>query len=250
MKNLKNCLLLLVLSIGTTHPWNVAGVGRDLVVGCELGARVFTAVAAVSAQDGRGVRALHAVPAEALRAQLAAMPWETAGAVRIGALAIVENVRAIAALLRARPNLPAVVDPVFTASRGGELNEAAAIDAIRDELATLPSVILTPNLHEAASLLGVQPIGADAIGEAAIALQVRGACAVLVKGGHLAGDPIDALATVAGVERFQEPRIAAEMHGTGCTLAMALACELAGGTPLLHAVHAARAYVRAQIARH
>ena len=77
---------MIVLSIGTNHPWNVAGIGRDLVVGTRLGARVFTAVAAVSAQDAHGVRALHPVPAEVLREQLAALPWDAAGAVRVGAL--------------------------------------------------------------------------------------------------------------------------------------------------------------------
>jgi hydroxymethylpyrimidine/phosphomethylpyrimidine kinase len=178
------------------------------------------------------------------------LPWDAAGAVRIGALATLENVRAVAAALRARPSIPAVVDPVFAASRGGELADPAAREALRDELATLPNVILTPNLEEAATLLGSHPLERDAIGDAAVSLQLRGAQAVLVKGGDVAGDPLDALATASGVELFVEPRIAAEMHGTGCTLAMALACELANGTPLIHAVRAARAYVRAQIARH
>jgi hydroxymethylpyrimidine kinase/phosphomethylpyrimidine kinase len=156
----------------------------------------------------------------------------------------------VSAALRARPALNAVVDPVFAASRGGELTDAGARRAVADELATLPNVILTPNLEEAAALLGVHPIDRAAIGDAAAALQVRGAQAVLLKGGHLEGDPVDAFATAAGVELFTEPRIAGEMHGTGCTLAMALACELAGGTPLAQAVAAARAYVRAEIARH
>ncbi|MEO6836367.1 MAG: hydroxymethylpyrimidine/phosphomethylpyrimidine kinase [Candidatus Tumulicola sp.] len=242
---------MIVLSIGTSHPWNVSGVGRDLVVGALRGARVFTAIAAVSAQDARGVRALHPIPHDIFRAQLAALPWEAAGGVRIGALAAVENVRAVSAALRARPALPAVVDPVFSASRGGELAEPAARLAIRDELATLPNVILTPNLDEAAALLGSHPIAREAVGDAAAALQLRGALAVLVKGGHLTdGDPIDALATSSGVELFVGPRIAGEMHGTGCTLAMALACELARGTPLSEAVRESRTFVRAEIARH
>lgn len=240
----------IVLSVGTTHPWNVAGVGRDLVVGAELGARVFTAVAAVSAQDGRGVVSLHPVATEILAAQLHALPWPSAGAVRVGALPTAASVRAVVATLRDRPEIAAVVDPVFSASRGGDLNDDAARYAIRDELATLANVVLTPNLAEAAWLLGRSEIDRDGIGEAARALRSRGAMAVLLKGGHLDGDPCDALATPEGVELFGEPRIAGEMHGTGCTLAMALACELAAGTPLLHAVHAARAYVRAQIAKH
>jgi hydroxymethylpyrimidine/phosphomethylpyrimidine kinase len=240
----------IVLSIGTTHPWNVAGVGRDLIVGGELGVRVFTAVAAVSAQDGRGVAALHAVPASVFDAQLSTLPWASAGAVRVGALPTLAVVRTVAERLRTHPSLPAVVDPVFAASRGGELSDDAARYGVRDEIATLPNVVLTPNLAESASLLGIAAIERDAIGEAAVALRARGACAVLLKGGHLEGDPVDALATADGVELFAEPRIAGEMHGTGCTLAMALACELAAGRPLRHAVRAARAYTRAELARH
>lgn len=241
---------VIVLSIGTTHPWNVAGVGRDLVVGSELGVRVFTAIAAVSAQGGRGVTALDALPIDVLAAQLAVLPWDAAGAVRIGALPTLAAVRAVAEPLRQRPWLPAVVDPVRQASRGGELAAASSACGIRDELATLGSVVLTPNLAEAAFLLGRPAIERDGLAEAAAALQARGPAAVLLKGGHLDGEPCDALATVSGVELFAESRIAGTMHGTGCTLAMALACELARGTPIARAVHAARAYVRAQLARH
>jgi hydroxymethylpyrimidine/phosphomethylpyrimidine kinase len=240
----------IVISIGTTHPWNVAGTGRDLVVGCDFGARVFTAVAAVSAQDGRGVIALDAVAENAFEAELAVLPWEAAQAARVGALPTVGAVRAVTSALRLRPSLPAVVDPVMLASRGGELSDSAARYAIRDELAVLGNVILTPNLEEAAFLLGITAIEPAAIGDSAAALRERGSAAVLLKGGHLDGEPIDALATASGVELFCEPRIAGAMHGTGCTLAMALACELAGGKPIAHAVRAARAYVRAQLARH
>jgi hydroxymethylpyrimidine/phosphomethylpyrimidine kinase len=240
----------IVLSIGTTHPWNVAGVGRDLVVGSAWNARVFTVIAAVSAQNAGGLTALAPIPVSVVRSQLSALPWDAAGAVRVGALVTVDNVRAVSAALRARPALLAVVDPVFSASRGGELADPATRYAIRDELATLPNVILTPNLDEAAALLGSHPIHREAIGDAAISLQLRGARAVLVKGGHVDGDPVDALATSNGVELFTASRIAGAMHGTGCTLAMALACELANGTPLIDAVAAAREYVRTQLARH
>jgi hydroxymethylpyrimidine/phosphomethylpyrimidine kinase len=243
-------MAVIVLSIGTTHPWNVAGVGRDLVVGCAKECRVFTAVAAVSAQDSTGVIALGPVAQELFAVQLAALPWESAGAVRVGALPTSAAVRAVAAALRARPWLPAVVDPVFAASRGGELADGAARNALEEELATLSSVVLTPNLLEAAALLHVDAIERSNLGEAATQLRARGAAAVLLTGGHLEGDPADALATSDGVEMFSEARIAGAMHGTGCTLAMALACELASGRPLPGAVRAARAFVRAEIARH
>ena len=240
----------IVLSIGTTHPWNVAGVGRDLVVGADFGVRTFTAVAAVSAQDAHGVTALHTIPVDAFAAQLAALPWDSAGAVRIGALPTLAAVHAVSELLQSRLWLPAVVDPVFSASRGGELANSPARCGVRDGLAHLPNVVLTPNLEEAAFFLGVPSIGRNALGEAAGALRAWGAAAVVLKGGHLEGDPADALATAAGVEIFTEPRIGGEMHGTGCTLAMALACELACGRPVAQAVRAARAYVRAALARH
>lgn len=240
----------IVLSIGTSHPWNVAGVGRDIVVGAEFDVRVFTAIAAVSAQDGSGVTALHPIPGDALAAQLAVLPWNSAAAVRIGALPTLAAVRAVAEALRCHPWIPAVVDPVFTASHGGELSDSSAHYGVRDELASLSQVVLTPNLEEAAFLLGVSSIDRDALGETATALLARGAAAVLLKGGHLEGAPADALATPGGIEIFSEPRITGSMHGTGCTLAMALACELAGGKPIAHAVGAARAYVRAQLARH
>ncbi len=240
----------IVLSIGMSHPWNVAGVGRDIVVGERLGARVFTAVAGVSAQDGRGTVILQPVVPDVLAAQLAAFPWDAAGAVRVGALPTRDAVDAVGASLRAHAWLPAVVDPVFAASGGGQLGDAAARAAIRDDLARLSNVVLTPNLAEAATLLESDAIDREAIGDAAARLRARGALAVLLKGGHLDGDPIDALATSGGVELFAEPRIAGRMHGTGCTLAMALACELARGAALRDAARAARAFVRDQIARH
>jgi hydroxymethylpyrimidine/phosphomethylpyrimidine kinase len=240
----------IVISIGTTHPWNVAGVGRDLIVGAELGVRVFTAIAGVSAQDAGGVRALQAIDAPTFATQLLTLPWNAAGAVRVGALVSPANVRALVAVLHARPELLAVVDPVLAASRGGQLAGDDTRAAIRDQLAASPTTILTPNLSEAVALLGVSEIDAGSIGDAARALQRRGAHAVLLKGGHLNGEPVDALATASGVELFSAPRIAAEMHGTGCTLAMALASELAKGIALREAVIAARAFVRAGLAAH
>lgn len=240
---------MIVLSIGTAHPWNVAGTGRDIVVGARHGARVFTAIAAVSAQDSGGVRALQPIEQSVFRAQLAALPWDAAGAVRIGALGTMTNVSEMAAALRERPALPAVLDPVFHASRGGDLYRDGDPRALLAAFAPLPNVVVTPNAAEAGVLLET-PVSRDTIAEAAATLQRRGACAILLKGGHLSGDPVDALATSSGVDLFCEPRIAGSMHGTGCTLAMAVACSLAQGRTLRDSVAAAREFVRAEIARH
>lgn len=239
---------VIVLSIGTTHPWNVAGTGRDIVVGAAMGVRVFTAVAAVSAQDSGGVRALAAVNLQTFDAQLDALPWQSAGSVRIGALPTGEHVGAVAARLRLRPDLPAVVNPVLRATLGGALAGDDVAGALCDLMSGLPSVILTPNLPEAAVLLDAPVAARDRMAATAEALLHRGVRAVLLKGGHLDGDPVDVLATRDGTETFAEARIAGRMRGTGCTLAIALACELARGATLRHAVVEARAFVRAQIA--
>ncbi len=233
-----------VLSIGTTESRNLAGVGRDVAVGAQYGCAVVTAVAAVSAQDESGVRAFHVLPSNVLEAQLDAVARVRVGAVRIGALGSVANVALVARRLEAMADVWAIVDPVLHASAGGALLESDAFTALRNELAKLPSVVLTPNLDEAAALLGRERIGRDEMEAAATELYERGAGAVLLKGGHLDGDPVDVLATCDGVEAFAASRIAADMRGTGCTLAMAIAGELALGRELRGAVVSARAFVR------
>lgn len=237
----------LVVSIGTTHPWNIAGVGQDLLVGAELQTRVLTAVAAVSAQDAGGIRALEAVSPDVFHAQLEAVPWRDARAVRVGALPSIEAVEEVERALRRLPHVLAVVDPVFGATRGGRFGDNATVDFMRDRLATLQNVVLTPNVDEAAELLGT-PVTRGTMVQAAIALQERGAHAVLLKGGHLEGPPEDVLASGLGVMTFREERLPHGMRGTGCVLAMALACRIAAGAPLIEAVAAARGFTREKIA--
>lgn len=238
-----------VASIGTTHPWNVAGLGLDLSIARAFDVEAFTVVAGVSAQNGGGVTALHAVPAAIVRAQLEALPTEL-HALRIGGLVDAANVREVARFVRAHPEIPAVVDPVMVSSAGGRLVDDAAIATLRDDLATAPSVILTPNLDEAAILLACPPIDRDTLAVAAKRLRDRGCRAVVLKGGHLPGEPVDALATPDAVELMSGERIAGKMRGTGCTLAMALACELARGFPVREALESARAYLKGRLADH
>jgi hydroxymethylpyrimidine kinase/phosphomethylpyrimidine kinase len=236
-----------VLSIGTTHPWNVAGVGLDVRIGAELDVRVLSVVTAVSAQDAGGLHALHAVPAAIVRAELASIAWEEVDAIRVGAIGSAEGVYAVAQAAGTTA-APLVVDPVFAATLGGELADEATIRAIRDALATLPTAIVTPNVIEAGVMLG-DCVTRENIERSAAALQVRGARAILLKGGHLDGPPIDALATAQGVQLFEGDRIAGQMRGTGCTLAMALSCSLARGEELADAVAFAREFVRDKIER-
>jgi hydroxymethylpyrimidine/phosphomethylpyrimidine kinase len=230
-----------VLSIGTTHPWNIAGVGLDQRIGADLGARVLTVTVAVSAQDAAGMHALAPVAPEIVQAQLDAIPWHALDAVRTGAI----GVGAAAAVARALAECeaPIVVDPVMAATGGGALSDGAVMRV----LTLLPQAVITPNLDEAAALLG-RSIDRASMEAAARALYERGPRAVLLKGGHLDGAPRDVLVSERGTRVIDGERIAGSMRGTGCTLAMALACALARGEALDAAVDAARAYVREKIA--
>lgn len=236
-----------VLSVGTTHPWNIAGVGLDLLAGAELGARVVTVTTAVSAQDRTGLHAVETLEERIVRAQFSAMRETPIDAVRVGALTSPAMIQLVAEELRRYDDLPVVVDPVIAASRGGTFAGAGAVDALRSSIAVLPNVILTPNAVEAQALLDGRAIDRDTIADSARTLQRRGARAVLLKGGHLAGNPVDAFATVDTVELFTGARIEGELRGTGCLLAMSLACALARGDALRDAVQFARAFVRRKI---
>lgn len=239
-----------VASIGTTHPWNIAGLGLDQQVAAGYGVRVLTVVTGVTAQDATGLHAAYALPGAIVRAQFEALPMDEVDVFRVGALIGKPNVELVASFLGKYPKTVAVVDPVFGATLGGAFLDPAAFAAFRDRIATLASVVLTPNLDEAERLLGRTGLERDDLGDAAMELRARGLRAVLVKGGHLDGDPVDALATAHGVDLYRDERVSGAMRGGGCVLAMALACELARGLPLLDAVQSARTYVRTRIASH
>lgn len=239
---------MIVLSIGTTHPWNTSGVGLDLQVGTELGVHVCSIVTAVAAQGTRGVTSIETIPTANVRKQLETVERDDIAAIRVGALTSLENVGLIAETLRTHRRIPAVVDPVMSATLGGTaFASEATVQAMRERIATLPNVILTPNLREAAILLGIEELDRDAIGSAATTLQRLGSRAVLVKGGHLRGNPVDALATAEHIEMFGGDRLEHDMRGTGCVLAMSLAFYLARGDDLRVAVQHARAFVRKKI---
>ncbi|HET9095696.1 MAG TPA: bifunctional hydroxymethylpyrimidine kinase/phosphomethylpyrimidine kinase [Candidatus Baltobacteraceae bacterium] len=238
----------LVASIGTTHPRNVAGLGLDARIAADYGLRHAIALAAVSAQDEHGVHDLFAIPPGVLRAQLAAIPFSEVAAVRVGALGSLENAQIAAEFLQAHCSAPAVFDPVMRASAGGSLYAGDALEAVR-AFALRAGAILTPNLEEASQLTQIEIRDVDGMIAAGRQLLELGARAVLVKGGHLAGDPVDVLVTREGAQTFSDTRLPGKTRGTGCTLAMGVACELARGENLLQAVRGARAYVRANIAR-
>ena len=236
-----------VASVGCTDPWNAAGLGLDVRALAACGARALTVVAGVTAQDGRGVRAAAAVAPDLIAAQFAALAAADIRAYRIGALLDVASVTAVAAQLRARP-APTVYDPVLGPSAGGSFGDAATRGAIVAMLLPLVT-LLTPNLAEAAALSGLAETGdPDAMEAAAAALRALGAAAVLVKGGHRAGEPVDVLADAGGFAHFSGSRLGGTLRGTGCLLACAIAADLARGVPLRSAIETGRRFVRDRFA--
>ena len=228
-----------------------AGIQADLKTFAALGVYGASAITALTAQNTTGVTGIHAVPPEFVTAQIDAVFSDLAvGAVKIGMVAHPPVIDAIVAGLRRWSPKHVVLDPVMVATSGDRLLAAEAVDALRTKLIPLASVI-TPNLPEAADLLG-EGVATD---EAAVEQQGRrllalGCKTVLIKGGHGAGaESIDYLIDASGVIALAAPRVATKnTHGTGCSLSSAIAAELAKGEAMASAVRNAKAWVSAAIA--
>ena len=240
-----------LLSIAGSDSGGGAGIQADLKTFSALGCFGMTAVTALTAQNTCGVRAIHGVPPQMLADQIDAVVEDIGvDAVKIGMLHSPEIVQAVADAI-ARHALPHVVlDPVMVATSGAVLIDSPAIAALVRELFGR-AVLVTPNLDEASLLVGRALTSEADMQAAALELLAKGAKAVLVKGGHLAGDVVSDLLQVTGAAPhwMRAPRIATvNTHGTGCTLSSAIAAYLALGHTLVDAVEAARAYVRSALA--
>ena len=235
-----------ILTIAGSDSGGGAGIQADLKTFAALGCYGMSAITALTAQNTQGVSAIHAAPAEFLAAQIDAVVGDIgAHAVKIGMLHSAEVVRAVAQAID-RHALPHVVlDPVMTSASGAALIEPDAVQALVAELFPRAALI-TPNLDEAALLLGRPVQGADEMLGAAQALLQMGARAVLLKGGHLPGEQVIDVLIERGAEpqAMQHERVdTRNLHGAGCTLSSALAVFLAQGLPLRLATEAARSYV-------
>jgi hydroxymethylpyrimidine/phosphomethylpyrimidine kinase len=240
-----------VLSIAGSDSGGGAGIQADLKTFAALGCYGMTAITAITVQNTLGVSAVHALPPETVSAQIAAVMDDIgADAVKIGMLHSPEIVRVVAEALRHYGVRHVVLDPVMVATSGDRLIAPETVQVMVHELFPLTSVV-TPNLDEAAALLGREIESAGQLEAAARDLLALGAPAVLLKGGHLQGDTvIDVLAWREGeVQRLQSARIASRnLHGTGCTLSSAIAAHLALGETLPRAVALAREYILQAIA--
>ena len=228
-----------------------AGIQADLKTFGALGIYGASVVTALTAQNTIGVQAIHDVPAAFVAAQIDSVFSDLAvAAVKIGMLSRPDTIAAVAAGLERHHARDIVLDPVMIATSGDRLIAEDTGAALRKVLIPL-ALVITPNLHEAASLLG-SPIARDEDEMAAQAqrLMALGPRAVLVKGGHLDGpESVDILFDGAQERRFASPRLATRnTHGTGCTLSSAIAAGLAARMSLEEAVTAAKRYVSGAIA--
>ena len=236
-----------VLSIAGSDSGGGAGIQADLKTIAALGCYGMTAITALTAQNTLGVRSIHAVPLQILADQIDAVVEDIGvDAVKIGMLHSADTVRCVAAAIE-RHHLPRIVlDPVMVATSGAVLIDQEAIAVLVRELFPR-AMLITPNLDEAALLVG-RPLHDEAAMEAAAwQLMQMGARSVLLKGGHLPGDTVSDLLVTGNVPAhwMRERRIETpNTHGTGCTLSSAIAAYLALGLPLPVAVDQARDYVR------
>lgn len=216
------------LTIAGSDSGGGAGIQADLKTFHARGTHGLTAITAVTSQNTRGVTAVHTLPLTHIRSQIDAVFDDfPIAAVKTGMLGSAAVTRLVATEMRRRQPAWLVVDPVMIATSGARLLDEDAIDALIARLIPLADV-LTPNLPEAEALLG-RPLGRDidAAGADLLALGARG---VLLKGGHARGrDIVDRYYDASGVVEFRHPRLPFEGHGSGCTLASAVAAELARG---------------------
>jgi hydroxymethylpyrimidine/phosphomethylpyrimidine kinase len=255
-----NPKLPIALTIAGSDSGGGAGIQADLKTFAALGVHGASVIAALTAQNTLGVRAIHYPPPAIVAAQIEAVLADFAvAAIKIGMLGTAEIVGAVMGTLRALTSLLAgegrapfiVYDPVMIASSGEALSGAGFVDAGRRDL--LPLVdCLTPNLAEAAALLD-EPIARSEADMArqGVALLKLGPRAVLMKGGHLESEEaVDLLATAQSMRRYAAPRVASRnLHGTGCTLSSAIAVNVVLGMALPEAVAAAKAFVVEAIER-
>jgi hydroxymethylpyrimidine/phosphomethylpyrimidine kinase len=226
-----------VLIIAGSDSGGGAGIQADIKTVTMLGGHAMTAITAITAQNTLGVDAVHPVPAEMVIAQIDAVVRDLGvDAVKVGMIGSARTAMLVAEKLDELPGIPVVFDPVMVATSGGRLADDATVAAF--ELLMARATVVTPNLPEL-----------EALGGDPRALVTRHGCSVLVKGGHGEGDQVTDRLFLAGDGPpeidWTDPRIDSDAtHGTGCTLASAIACGLAAEWELPEAVARARRFVR------
>jgi hydroxymethylpyrimidine/phosphomethylpyrimidine kinase len=242
--------MIIALTIAGSDSGGGAGIQADLKTFHQFGLYGTSVITAVTAQNTLGVRAWEALPVGLVADQIDAVADDLRPqALKSGMLGSADVVRVVAERIEHHQLANYVLDPVMVATSGDRLLHADAERVIAERLVPLAALV-TPNLDEAAILVGASVEHPDAMERAGRSLLERGAQAALIKGGHLAGEHIvDVLVTRAGTRRFEHAKLdTRSTHGTGCTLSSAVTAGLALGRPLEVAVEDALDYVRRAIA--
>ncbi|WP_199100827.1 bifunctional hydroxymethylpyrimidine kinase/phosphomethylpyrimidine kinase [Dyella sp. ASV21] len=240
----------IALTIAGSDSGGGAGIQADLKTFHAREVHGLSVIAAITSQNTRGVTAVHTVPLKHIRSQLDAVFDDfPIGAVKTGMLGSAAVTRLVAKDMRARQPAWLVVDPVMISTSGARLLDEDAVQAMVQEL--IPQAdVLTPNLPEAEALLGRRLRKSTDFDKAGEALLALGARSVLLKGGHAnEREVVDRFYDARGVMELRHARLPIEGHGTGCTLASAIAAELAKGHTPRSAVRRAVAYVHRALAR-
>jgi hydroxymethylpyrimidine/phosphomethylpyrimidine kinase len=232
----------IVLTFAATDPTGGAGLQADVLTLASLGCHPLSVATAITVQDTHGVREMHALETRHVIGQARALLDEMpVAAFKLGVLGSAENAVAVAALVAANRRLPLVLDPVLASGRGDTLASAGTLEALIKHLLPL-STVLTPNSVEARRLAGVSHDGG--LDECAERLIARGAAHVLITGTHEQGVEVtNTLYSASGARSARRwRRLDGSYHGSGCTLASAIAAYLARGLPVPDAVQAAQEF--------
>ncbi|PAQ05421.1 hydroxymethylpyrimidine/phosphomethylpyrimidine kinase [Mesorhizobium temperatum] len=236
-----------VLVVGGSDPSGGAGIARDIETISSIGARTCIAVTALTVQTHEAVMEIHHLQPRLVADQMcAALQANEVAAVKIGMLATAEIIVAVAAVLRESPQVPAILDPVLASTSGRALLEADAIAIMKRDLMPLCRLV-TPNLIELALLVGAEhAVDEDgAVRQGRKLLAAAETHALLIKGGHASGPRSTDILLRSDQEpiRFDTPRLAISMRGTGCMLASAIAAHLANASPLEDSVRKGKGFV-------
>jgi hydroxymethylpyrimidine/phosphomethylpyrimidine kinase len=238
-----------ILIIAGSDSGGGAGIQADIKTVTMLGGFAMTAITALTAQNTLGVHGVHGVPDDFIAQQIDVVMRDIgADAIKTGMLHSIGVIETVHTAIHSFPDIPLVLDPVMVAKGGAPLLREDAIDCYRRLLIPHASII-TPNLPEAQALTGLPVDTYEERVAAGHALLGMGAKAALIKGGHGSGaDILDILVTIEDVTRFASARIdTRHTHGTGCTLASAIATGIGQSMTLADAITRARDYVRMAI---
>lgn len=237
------------LTIAGSDSSGGAGIQADLKAFSALGVFGMSAITAITAQNTCGVTAIRELDREIIRKQIAAVYDDIkVDAVKIGMLSSSEIIEEVAAGLKKYRAQNIVLDTVMISKSGSHLLKEEAVETLIDKLIPL-AMVVTPNLHEATALVGFTVNDRKTMEEAAKVIKEMGAQYIIVKGGHLEGEPCDLLYDGNVVEVFSNQRIdTVHTHGTGCTFSSAIAAGLAKGLTVHESVAQAKEYVTMAIA--